>query len=133
MARAAGAQRRTVTKALGNGLKTLSGEARITTTNPTKEVGTPVQTVREDLSKGVHTLPQSIAPPPESHSSGPDGGAATPLREGYALCRNGCGRQVPVGQKCSDCAARAVEEWVLTTKRRRKPAAAGEHHRERSA
>ncbi|MEI6156678.1 MAG: hypothetical protein WCP88_05755, partial [bacterium] len=76
VARAAGAQRRTVAKALGKGLKALSSEARITTTNPTKEVGTPVQTVRKDLSKGVHTLPQSIAPPPASHSSTPDGGAA---------------------------------------------------------
>lgn len=133
VARAAGAQRRTVTKVLGKGLKTLGSEARITTTNPTKEVGTPVQTVREDLSKGVHTLPQSIAPPPESHSSTPDGGAATPLRDGYAFCRGGCGLQVPFGQKCSDCAAHAVEEWVLTKGRRRKTAAVGEDRRGLSA
>ncbi len=126
VARAAGAQRRTVSKALGKGLQTLSSSgARITTTDPTKEVGTPVHTLRRDLYKGVHTLPQSIEPPPESHSSAVDGGTATPLRVGYAPCRGGCGQQVPLGQKCSDCAARAVEEWRLT--RRRKPAVAGKY------
>jgi hypothetical protein len=26
-------------------------------------------------------------------------------------CLGGCGEPMPVGQKCNDCATRAVEEW----------------------
>jgi hypothetical protein len=32
-------------------------------------------------------------------------------------CPGGCGERVPVGHKCSPCAARAVREWVETRKR----------------
>ena len=116
VARVAGAQRGTVAKALGKGVQALKGGGAVGTpmTDTTKEVGTPVHTVREDLSKGVLTLPKS---------SGPDGSTAS-ARPGYEDCRGGCGTSVPVGQKCSDCAARAVDEWLATRRSRRRTAVA---------
>ena len=33
------------------------------------------------------------------------------MRPGYWLCPGGCGREMPRGQKCFDCAAAAVAAW----------------------
>jgi hypothetical protein len=44
---------------------------------------------------------------------------AASAREGYAVCAGACGASVPIRQKCSSCAARAVGEWLDTSDFRR--------------
>ncbi len=111
VAREAGASRGTVAKARARGIRPPAERGRISNTEATKELGTPVHTLREDLNKGVSTRPQTRETTPESNSPALVGGAAIPDRPGYATCLGGCGEAVPAGQKCSPCAAAAVTAW----------------------
>jgi len=121
VARWAGAQRGTVSKVLGTGVHTLKGNSAVRTamTHMAKDVGTPVHTVKEDLIKGMDTLPQPISSLPPSHSPTSDRDTAASAREGYAVCAGACGASVPIGQKCSACAALALGEWLDTSDFRR--------------
>lgn len=112
IARLAGAQRRTVAKALRNGLHSL----RVSAAGVASDLGTPVQTVNRDPMKGVHTLPQTIP------GSSPTSVSAVASARGYAPCRGGCGTAVPTGQQCFRCACRAVDAAFPDRVRRRSPA-----------
>lgn len=116
VARVAGAQRRTVAKALGKGVQTLKGTQGVSAsaTSQTEEVGTPVQAVRSDLSKGVHTFPQAELPLPTPSSAG----VGTARGADREPCRGGCGKSMPPGQKCVECATAAVEAWLVSCGRR---------------
>ncbi len=118
VAREAGANRSTVAKARARGIRPPAERGRISNTEAAKEVGTPVHTLRGDLSKGVLTRPQLPGDSPQSNSSAAGGGAAIPGRPGYATCLGGCGEAVPDGQKCSACASAAALAWRDGRRRR---------------
>jgi hypothetical protein len=74
-------------------------------------LGTVIHTPKEDLLyRGVTHLPQSSEPNPSSGSPTRTESAAD------GLCLGGCGKPMPPGQKCQDCAMRSVDDW---TRRRR--------------
>lgn len=119
VARAAGAERRTVAKVLGRGVQTLKGDAvHAPEYDGGHGLGTPVQTVRSDLNKGVHTLPKSVGAKPGSGSPTRRRAATGCPPPGVDRCRGGCGRSVPAGQKCVECATAAVEAWVSAVRAR---------------
>ena len=63
---------------------------------------------RESSYKGVITLPQNT-----SASSSPTAFPNVRPEEG-CLCRGGCGKAMPPGQACFECASRQVEAWRRT-------------------
>lgn len=70
-------------------------------------------TLKKDLIyKGVITFPQDSPPSP-----GPTQIVAT--SDARNLCRGGCGKPMPEGQSCFECASRVAEEWQAGRKKRR--------------
>lgn len=118
VAREAGASRNTVARARARGIRPPADRGRITSPEVPKEVGTPVHTLSGDLSKGLSTRPQLNDDTLRSSSPALVGGAPIPGRPGYATCLGGCGEAVPVGQKCSPCAAAAALAWRDRRRRR---------------
>ncbi len=46
------------------------------------------------------------------HTIGEKGSTCALGRDGFTGCLGGCGRWVPAGQKCFECASKAVDEWI---------------------
>lgn len=66
----------------------------------------------------VHALPKSPELVPTCQSPPSGDGTAACTRPGYEWCRGGCGKPMPAGQKCSECAAAAVDAWAIANGRR---------------
>ena len=81
---------------------------------------TAVDTPKEDLLyKGLHRLPQATDKPPAPRPT-PAAVSVPPSQDdGLNLCRGGCGKPMPPGRMCFECAAREAEEWARGRKRRR--------------
>lgn len=114
VAREAGASWRTVQKVLGNTLHTFVGDPRGAEESEEageeprrgepENLGNTLHTPLRDLLRGVQSCPQN---------------SETVSRPGWLECAGGCGTLMPPGQKCFECAARAVAEWVANKKQRR--------------
>ncbi|MGB2695153.1 MAG: hypothetical protein WBD55_08195 [Dehalococcoidia bacterium] len=94
---------------------TVTGVAKAAGANKatvTKVLGTPVHTPKRDLlNKGMNHVPQTgtnasspTRPPLPLECLPADADGRTP-------CRGGCGKLVPRCQKCSECATKAVAAW----------------------